>query len=46
MAGRLGFLRGTGPVDPDPGANTSDRYQTWHQLTLTTQVGCSKAASE
>jgi hypothetical protein len=28
MAGRPGVLRGTGPVDPDPEANTLDRYQT------------------
>ena len=33
MAGRPGVLRGTGPVDPDPGANTPDRYPTGHQPT-------------
>jgi hypothetical protein len=27
-AGRPVYLHGTGPIDPDPGANTSDRYQT------------------
>ncbi len=27
MAGRPGVLRGAGPVDPDPGANTPNRYQ-------------------
>ena len=27
LADRPGILRGAGPADPDPGANTSDRYQ-------------------
>jgi hypothetical protein len=26
-------LQRAGLADPDPGANTSDRYQTWHQPT-------------
>jgi len=28
-ADRPGELGGIGPVDPDPGASTYDRYQTW-----------------
>src|SRR5271170_7232785 len=28
-----GEMDGIGPIDPDPEANTSDRYQTWHQPT-------------
>ena len=31
LAERLGEISGIGPIDPDPGANTWDRYQTGHQ---------------
>jgi Domain of unknown function (DUF222) len=31
QAGRPGEIAGIGPVDPNPGANTSNRYQNGHQ---------------
>ena len=34
LADRPGELGGIGPIDPDPGANTPDRYQTGYQRTL------------
>ena len=33
LADRPGEMAGIGPIDPDPGANTPDRYQTGHQPT-------------
>ena len=33
LADRPGEIPGIGPIDPDPEANTSDRYPTGHQLT-------------
>jgi hypothetical protein len=33
LAERPGEISGLGPVDPDPGANTLDRYQSGHQST-------------
>jgi len=34
LADRPGELGEIGPVDPDPGANTQDRYRSGHQWTL------------
>jgi hypothetical protein len=34
LADRPGEMTGIGPIDPDPEANTSNRHQTGHQLTL------------
>jgi hypothetical protein len=33
LADRPGEMAGIGPIDPNPGANTLDRYQTGHQPT-------------
>ena len=38
LAGKPGHLPGTGPVDPNPEADTSDRYQTGHRPTA--RPGC------